>query len=294
LDPTSKEMKIYMSSNGSSWDIADGRSLGRVKASRWTYYSVSRDEDGWFYAHNDGKLTDKWYSTLALPSSTAAFSVGLTESTQFGYFGFDEFSIRKSQCLYKAESYDPPVIEERTTLPGDYLVDTAGDGTGTDISDDLTITATYDSIGVDYELTNGNAADGFVYYLTARGLGVYAFNPVDEIAKDDASILAIGYQSLTLRQPYQQNIISGLAKAETVVTNEADPLTRCESVTLVANRSEYNALLFLMADVGKLIQITHVPSGLSSAHHYIQSVSYAESEGGIVRFTLGLRRDFAH
>jgi hypothetical protein len=196
--------------------------------------------------------------------------------------------------LYKDANYDPPRIEERATLPGDYLISTTENGSGTDLSADLTITATYDSIGVDYILENTSASDGFVYYLTARGLGVYSFNPVDEIAKDDTSIAAIGYHSLTLRQAYQQNIIAGLARAQTVVTNEADPQTRVESVTLVANKSIFNTLLFLMADVGDLIKVTHTPSGVNAEYYYIQNISYADSEGGIIRLTFGLRKDYEH
>jgi len=293
LDAASREMKIYMSSNGASWDIANGRTMGRVNASKWTHYEVSRDEDGWFYAFSDGKLTDKWYSSLALPANGNAFSIGRTQNTEYAYFGFDELYIKKGQCLHKTD-FTPPVLEVSTTLPGDYLMNTAEYGSGTDISSDLVITATYDSVGAQYTLTNNNASAGYVWYLTARGLGIYPYSPIDDVVQDSTSISANGYLALDIRQQYQQDLTAGRVTATDIVANYKDQATRIPAITIMANYNIDNMYMFLTLDIGDLVRVTHAPSGVSLQYYYIQSIDYSVQAGKIVRVTYGLQPDFEH
>lgn len=285
-------IRCYMSSNGSSWDIANGRYMGPASTSRWVWYEVSRDSDGWFYAFADGKLTDKWYSATAIPAGGGAFSIGRTRNTNYCYMGFDEFFVRKGECLHKKD-FDRPEREFTATLPGDYLMNLAENGTSTNVSSDLAITAVYDSVGVNYSLTNNNASAAYVTYLTARGLGVYMYNPIEESVDDTDSQALYGYKAAAMQQRYQQSLSAGLAKATEIVINEADARTDLQYLKFFANYSHKNMSFFMLCDVGDMIRVSHIASGIIGKKYYIQSVNFQITQN-VAFCTYGLRQDFAN
>lgn len=62
---------LYMSSNGTSWDIASGVALGSNRFNQWTHYTISR-KDGTFYILLQGQLLTSFYSELPLFSNEDA------------------------------------------------------------------------------------------------------------------------------------------------------------------------------------------------------------------------------
>jgi len=142
----------------------------------------------------------------------------------------------------------------------------AADGTGVDMSTTLDVSAVYDSTGADYTLLNGGGADGYITYLTARGKGVYQYNPIEISVDDAASQAAYGYLAQQIQQKYQQDLAAGKATATVVIANEAAARTELNSVTICANYSEFNMRFCLNCDVGDLIQVTHVASGINAKY----------------------------
>lgn len=291
-------MLIYMSSNGTSWDIANGKSLGKVNVGRWTDYEISRDENGWFRAFADGQLTDKWFkkpSTFSMGSG-GTFSVGkakIAGANMLTYMAFDELFIKKGECLHKSD-FTPRAIERKTTLEGDYQLNTSDTGDGTDLSADMSLTATYGVEAVTYSaIKNNSAFDGYVTLLQARGRGVYSYNPIEDSAEDTASQLLYGYQALSMRQPYQQSVTAGMTIARNAIIDEKDSHTDLLTISFVGNRCVNNMSLFLQADIGTLVQIQIASIGINS-FYYIQRKSFTLSEGGLLRYTFGLREEYNH
>jgi hypothetical protein len=105
----------------------------------------------------------------------------------------------------------------------DYLMNTAEDGSGSNITADLTITAAYGTEGVTYTLTNNNGATGYLTFLQARGLGVYSYNPTETARENTDSITEYGYQSMTLHQDYKKDTAAGKAYGDIILAREKDP-----------------------------------------------------------------------
>lgn len=284
---TNSELRIYMSGNGTSWSIASGKTFGPVVPNRWVYYELCHDSDGWFYAFANGELTDSWRSTTAFPANTGTFTIGKSQGSSYGYFGMDMFFIRKGVCLHRA-NFDPPRRAISATLDGDYLLNTADDGSGTDLSDNLQIAVEYAADSANYvTLKNNSGSDGYLIHLQARGRGVYLYDPIEETVKDATSIAANGYQTLNISQPYQQTLDAGLTWIDSIVTAEKDAKTTLRSVSFFANSSATNMLRFLQCDVGDLVRVTLTAPGIDGYYH-IQNVGYEVRPGNIVYVTWGL------
>jgi len=288
LDLTDLEMRVFMSSDGATWDIANDRTMGPVKASRWTHYEISRDENGQFYIFADGQLTDTWYSDKAIPDSTADLYVGLTEVNKFAYFGFDEFYIHKGRCLH-TKNFTPPLAEKSIYLDEDYWANTSQNRTGTDFTADITVDALYGTEAVSLVIENTGASDGFVFVQT-RGKGVYRYAQDERVIEDAASIAARGYRGpLMINQTYQVNADSGTTIMTDVIDAEADPVTEINQIEICGNRSSAYMTAGLWVEPGDLVQIEHTPSGLDD-YYWIQSVDKRIEEGKKIYFTWTLRR----
>lgn len=279
-------INIYMSSNGSSWDIANAKSWGSLKRNRWTHYEINRDENGWFYAFVDGQLTDKWYSALAFPANAYPLSIGKW-TTNYIFAGVDELYVIKGKALHKSD-FTPPEKELSTTLEGDYLLNSEEDGTGTDLSDNLEIGVTYYSSYPEYtSIKNASGTNGHLIRLQARGRGVYSYDSIENSVEDAASIQENGYQSITINQPYQQDLTAGTAWITAIVADNKDAITKLRGISFWANKSETNMLRFLQCDAGDLIRVILDDLGIDG-YFYIQNISSDTKSGSVVYVTWGL------
>lgn len=106
----------------------------------------------------------------------------------------------------------------RTPVAGtDYTMNAAADGSGADLTSQFTVVAFLDSNTVRFVITNGSASTGFITLLRARGRGLYDYEPVDVIVRDEASIdpdTGIGESPLDLDMFYQadQNVVRTVAE----------------------------------------------------------------------------------
>lgn len=86
----------------------------------------------------------------------------------------------------------------------DYQMFANSDGTGTDRTADLVVTAEYGTSEVRYTLTNNNAADSYVTKLQARGYGIYIYDKQEKVY----DIAAAGQEviELSLDMPYLDGV----------------------------------------------------------------------------------------
>jgi hypothetical protein len=276
---------VYMSSNGSSWDIANGKSWGELKRNRWTHYEINRDENGWFYAFSDGELTDTWYSSAALPTNTNPLSVGKW-SVGYIFMGLDDLYIKKGEALH-TKDFVPPAKNMSTTLEGDYWLNTEDDQTGTDLSDYLEIDVEYFSNEVNYTRIENTSGSDAYFYVQARGLGVYTYDSIENVVKDSESIEANDYQTININQPYQQDLEAGTTWITAIVSKNKDPITKLRGISFWANKSESNMLRFLQCDIGDLVRVALDDLGIDG-YFYIQNVAADVKPGGIVCVAWGL------
>jgi len=163
----------------------------------------------------------------------------------------------------------------------DYLFNTLENGTGSNITADLTVIATYGSESVTYSITNGNAAQGYVTFLQARGKGIYSYNPISYKAENDASCNEHGVVSRNINQVYQVTLAHATIKAESIVMREKQPRTVLDTVYFVANSSNKLMNAFLNIDIGDVVKIKESQTGIDG-QYWVNGIEYGLIDGKIV------------
>jgi len=99
--------QTYMSSNGSSWDIAGGIDSGSVDLDVWVHYAVVRNGNT-FYHFKNGAQTATWSSSAALLACPANHALTLGHWNGNGFHGYiDEFRISKGIARWTS-NFTPP------------------------------------------------------------------------------------------------------------------------------------------------------------------------------------------
>ena len=169
----------------------------------------------------------------------------------------------------------------------DYLMNTAEDGSGTNITAYLAVTATYGANGVNYELTNSYGSTGYVTKLQARGKGVYTFQPVTYSAEYSTGITAHGRRTLRVDMPYQDNPLVGVDFAQSILDAVKAVGLRVTSITYEANKSAALKAAFIALNIGDRITLSLSDCGITM-DSFITRVDIAVSKGGLVTCTYGL------
>ena len=100
---------LYLSSNNSSWDIANGVDMGTVATSTWNHFAVSRNGNN-FYTFKNGTQISTFSSSASLATSSASLSVGSAQQnlSVLAFTGYlDEVRISKGIARWVA-SFTPP------------------------------------------------------------------------------------------------------------------------------------------------------------------------------------------
>ena len=103
---SSGNLVVYMSSNGTTWDIASGKSLGTASLNEWVHLAVVR-QGTTFYLFKNGILTDTWESSLALHDDAEYFTLGANQSGYYFQGYIDEFRISKGIARWTS-NFTPP------------------------------------------------------------------------------------------------------------------------------------------------------------------------------------------
>ena len=163
----------------------------------------------------------------------------------------------------------------------DYTFNTAADGSGSDITADLSVTANYGGEGVQWVLTNNNGSSGFVTKLQARGKGIYFYDPAASISEVSAGIASYGEIEVAVNQSYQDSPLNSTAAAEYYATRLSTFRDDVSNVTFVPNKSAALTALFLSLDIGDLFTLTETLTGVSS-DYFINAVDFELSATGVI------------
>lgn len=153
----------------------------------------------------------------------------------------------------------------------DYLGNALEDGTGTDLTSSLTITAEYTSAIPRFTIYNGATTKVWVTKLECRGCGVYQLSTLTARISDAALQVTHGVKSLAIDQQYQRDTQMGEAWIKQILDDKSAIRTRLHQITLSANISAENMFAFQILDIGDLVEID-ITEFEASGFFYIQGV----------------------
>jgi len=179
----------------------------------------------------------------------------------------------------------------------DYWMDSVSGSNSKDLSNDLTVVVTFGTEGAEYSLENTGASTGYVY-LQFRGRGIYTYDQVSKIFKDDTSIDKHGTHKLTLNMPYQNNPIISDAFGNVLLNTYKNPSTHAKSASFYTKTDDLVGV-FLQADCGSKVTITEDQTGLDE-DYFINGWEFEvlpdarnAALGNLVSFTWYLKRSSA-
>lgn len=174
----------------------------------------------------------------------------------------------------------------------DYKMWTNSDGTGTDITTSLIITATYKADKVIYTVRNSNALSGYITLLQARGYGIYSYNPIQYVASNAESIASHGEYEVLLSQQYQTDLAQGIVAGKSFLNEYKNPRTVINAMTCNANYSGRLMEAFLNLDIGDLIRVKETQTNVDR-WAWIQNIAFEVTPDGVIFFTYGLKEHYS-
>jgi len=171
-----------------------------------------------------------------------------------------------------------------------YLLNSSADGTGTNLTANLTVTATYYGDKVSYSFVNSGAA-GFITKLQAYGNGIYFDNPFSYQSFNAAAKALRGSITKSIDMKYQGDTPTVQYIAEFILSRLSEPHRFIRTVKYNANRSVDTMLAFLNYDIGDRIRLTETVNGIDE-NYYIQGIEVEIIPRNIINFTYLVRPSF--
>ena len=170
----------------------------------------------------------------------------------------------------------------------DYAMFANQNGTGTNLTANLTFTVEYGSSGAVYRSpTNTGGTDGWITKLQARGYGVYSENPIELFLEDQPSIEEFGLSVMSIDNAYQSNMSVSETIATTTLGQNKDNRVVPTKIKLIANLNSQLMIAYLMLGVGNLIQVKQDKHQIND-NFFIQSKKSRIHQGGVIEFEFGL------
>lgn len=165
----------------------------------------------------------------------------------------------------------------------DYTMNDKKNGTGTDKTAYLAVTASFTTSEVTLTLVSTSTVTNYITKLQCRGYGVYMDSEVKYTVEDTASQTAYGMKELNINQMYQRDTFMGQSLADELLFIEKNPRTKLNVITMIANKSDVLMLAFCNIDIGDIIKIAESDIGVDS-YYYIQGIDFQVIEGNVIAF----------
>jgi len=95
----SGNVNFFISTNGSSWDVASAVSMGTIITNNWTHYAVTR-QGNTFRTFQNGTQISTFTSTATLPAGSGTLQIGRYSSVYYYQGYLDELRISKGVARY--------------------------------------------------------------------------------------------------------------------------------------------------------------------------------------------------
>lgn len=171
----------------------------------------------------------------------------------------------------------------------DYLMNAAADGSGANLTVNLSVTATFYGNGADVTVTNVGGTAGYVTKLQLRGPGIYDLQHMVFKQDDAASKTQFGAQAFTYQMPYQSDPNVGDGAARHLLGLYKSQTTNTESVSIAPNRDATLMAAARDREPGDRIGLSETQTGLTTTTgFFIQAVDFEIAAGGVTRVTWSL------
>ncbi len=172
----------------------------------------------------------------------------------------------------------------------DYLFNASQDGTGTNLTAQLTVefVGTPGGNTATVRVTNNGPFDGYLTKLQLRGRGLYDFEPVLSDLSDADSVAAYGENPLAYDMPYQSNPNNAVETALFLLSRNKDAALRCASASFVGDWSDEAAAQAFYLDISDRVSVTLAEAGLETAPYFVNGITLEVRRAGPVVVTLTL------
>lgn len=161
----------------------------------------------------------------------------------------------------------------------DYLMNTASDGSGSDVTGNHTVVTYAGSNGARWDITNNSGATSYITKLQIRGTAI-RFTPVVAEAEDVSSQNTYGDNTFSLQMPYQNNAGRASGAADYLLQLYKSPAVQSDTVSIVGNTSAAMLAQCLGREPGDRIDLTETVSGISSQAYVVHQVTLDVKGGG--------------
>ena len=196
-------------------------------------------------------------------------------------------SVQNAETITLLGPYRDP-SESRSKIAGldmiepvastDYTMNTAADGSGSDVTNDHVVTTYAGANGVRFDITNNSGNVSYITSLQIRGTAI-RFTPVVAEAEDVPSQNTYGAHTLSFDMPYQNDAGRGAGAAQYTLSIYSSPSVQSNSVS-VAGSDSARLTQVLAREPGDRIDITETVSGLSARPFVIHQVGLSVQGGG--------------
>ena len=169
----------------------------------------------------------------------------------------------------------------------DYVANTAADGSGTDVTSQLTVTASFGASGVRWTITNTGTTTAYLTTLQARGRGIYDYARAYLEAAPASVAADQPHNILTLDLPYGSDMNVAQSVADNLLDLYRTARTRVDAVTLMASRDVAMATLAVRTRLHDLCSLADDSIGVATAHH-VNRLAYRVGAPDDVRVTIDL------
>lgn len=165
----------------------------------------------------------------------------------------------------------------------DYLMNSASDGGGDDLTATFTVTACYGGNTVRYEVINDGDA-GYITLLQARGKAIAIREPSISERGDTDSIESYGESVLKLSMPYQEDMLVADDTATDLLATWKDPITVGKKVSFYGNHSDALMKCGLLCEPGDKVFIEEEVTGIGK-NYFINGIEISIDKNFLIKFT---------
>lgn len=294
------------------------RPLDQVWVTEETHSFLLLEDGGFLLLEDDGKLIldEGEYQDAEISVDAENYNILLQEESVLNSFTIRSFPVITDttlKVLYKlgtplfipsgksvdfsAHYTDPSGLSQVSgtnmqvpVATTDYLANTASDGSGTNKTADVVVTASYYGDQVYYSIANNSSAGVYMTFLQARGYGIYYSNSIESIRDRGLSQIAYGYNSFQMDMKYQKDTYLPDMFGLSVIEEYRNPKSRITNIKYLANLNNNHMVSFLNLSVGSLIAGVEDRSNIEN-HYYITDRAFKIKQGGIINVEYGVKQN---
>lgn len=168
---------------------------------------------------------------------------------------------------------DPPVA---TT---DYLWNSAADGTGTDVTADVSVVASYFVSTVKLTVTNNGVVTAHKQLLQVRGIAIYDYGPV---TIESYVARPYGNRPIDIDLPYQDDLAVLQEQSAFINVTYRDLTDQVKDITFYPQTSAALMAQAMSLELGDVVFVSDPQTLPGGAHTFIQAIEIETNQDGIL------------